>query len=540
MAPKNKKNPNAGYALAGLIVALVACIASGLIGVVKGTVAAGIYLPANPDILNRIFYVGLSLIVIGLAVYAILSPDTIRRFLSGRQARYGSNSLIITLAFVGIIIVVNVLAYQNPGFLGSPWDWSKDKSNTLPPETLQILGTLKEKVTATAFYTKQIDPSSAEAVLLKFKTNSGGKFDYTFINPDQDPVAARNAGITGDGKILLTMGENKEIASFASETELTKSLIRLISPTERVVYFLEGHGEAVLESVGGDQLSFAVAKDTLMAKNYTVNSLNLLSTNSIPENALAVIVAGPQKPVSQAEVDLLKKYVDAGGSLVIMENPIIITEFGETKDPLAAYLEKDWGITLNNDLIFDQSSQQVLNAISESADPHPITQGMTYAVIMPQARSISFSAAPIEGVTLTSLLRTSNQLGQSWGETDLSGTTDQYQYNEGVDFSAPLTMAASGENNATGGRVVVAGNSLFASDEVFDAYGNGDMFINSVDWAAEQEDLLNITPRQQTERTLKLIKTGQLVAIFIVTIFVFPGLAVFFGVTSWLSRRKRG
>ena len=27
------------------------------------------------------------------------------------------------------------------------------------------------------------------------------------------------------------------------------------------------------------------------------------------------------------------------------------------------------------------------------------------------------------------------------------------------------------------------------------------MFINSVDWAAEQEDLLNITPREPTPRT---------------------------------------
>jgi hypothetical protein len=61
-------------------------------------------------------------------------------------------------------------------------------------------------------------------------------------------------------------------------------------------------------------------------------------------------------------------------------------------------------------------------------------------------------------------------------------------------------MAIAGENTLTGGRVVVFGNSIFASDQGFDAYGNGDMFVNSVDWTAEQENLASITPRTTTER----------------------------------------
>ena len=69
------------------------------------------------------------------------------------------------------------------------------------------------------------------------------------------------------------------------------------------------------------------------------------------------------------------------------------------------------------------------------------------------------------------------------------------------DNPGPLNLAIAGENTATKGRVVVFGNSVFATNDGFDAYGNGNMFINSVDWAAEQEDLINITPRTQTLRT---------------------------------------
>src|SRR5688572_1436049 len=245
MAKKNK-NSAARYAVVGLVVALIACIATGLLGAAKGMIALQMFPDQNTETLDLAFNISWPLILVGLAAYALMAPDTIRRFLTGRQARYGSNSLIQTLAFIGIILAVNVLAYQNPNFLDSPWDLTEDKSNTLANETLQALATLPENVTATAFYSANLDPTSADDLLSKFKTNSKGKFDYTFVDPDQDPLTARAAGITGDGKILLTMGDKKEVASFASETELTGTLIRLISPGTRAVYFLQGHGEPSL------------------------------------------------------------------------------------------------------------------------------------------------------------------------------------------------------------------------------------------------------------------------------------------------------
>jgi ABC-type uncharacterized transport system involved in gliding motility auxiliary subunit len=537
MAPKNTKNSNTGFAIVGLILALVACLTAGLVGLTKGMISAGLFQFENNDALNLALQISIGLLVLGVAYYIIMSPDTVRRFITGRQARYGSNALILALAFLGILFTINYLVFQNPG---TPWDLTEDKSNTLSKETLQALKTLPENVKATAFYSSNYDSTGASEMLQKFKSNSNGKFDYEFIDPDQNPVAASEAGITGDGKIVLTMGESRELASSASENELTRTLIRLISPTERTVYFLEGHGEGSIEPTNGDQLSFATAKSNLEGKNYTVKSLNLIATNSIPEDALAIIIAGPQKPVSSGEVSLLKKYVDAGGSLVVMENPLVVTEFGEEPDPLAAYLEKDWGIALNNDLIFDQtnpSADQVLNAISASVGTHPITQDLTYVVIMPQTRSISLSTTPVENVTITSLLQTSEN---SWGETDLSDDTGQYEYDPQTDFTAPLTMAAAGENAASGGRVVVAGNSLFASDQIFDAYGNSTMFINSVDWAANQDSIINITPRDRTIRTLDPISSISFIIMILLAVIVIPGAIIFLGVYSWIARRRRG
>jgi ABC-type uncharacterized transport system involved in gliding motility auxiliary subunit len=407
-----KKTPAAKYAFIGLILALIACVSTGLIGAAKGMLAIKMFTLENTDGLNLALQISIALLIVGLAAYAIMTPDTVRRFLSGRQARYGSNALILILAFIGIVFAANYIVFQNP----KSWDLTTDKANTLAPETMQVIATLPEKVTATAFYTQSIDPASAKELLLKFKTNSGGKFDFSFVNPDLDPVAAREAGITGDGKIMLQMGKTKEIASFADEAELTKTLIRLISPQARVVYFLQGHGEPTLDAA--DKSNFSTAKTTLESKNYTVNPLNLLSTNSIPEDALAIIIGGPKKPLADSEVSLLKKYVDAGGSLVVMEDPLISTEFGTSPDPLAKYLTSDWGISLNNDIVIDLvNSQNPLQAVSSQIGQHPITQNLTknYIVILPQARSLSI-VGQVENVTQTPIIMTTEQ---SWGETEL-------------------------------------------------------------------------------------------------------------------------
>lgn len=535
-----KKTPSAKYAFIALIVALVSCVSTGLVGAAKGMLAINMFSleDATLNIVNIVFQVSIALIVIALAAYALMTPDTIRRFLSGRQARYGSNSLIMTLAFIGIVFAVNYLAYQNPDFLGAPWDLTADKGNTLASETLKTLATLPQKVKATAFYTNNLSSAEADTLLLKFKSNSDGKFDYEFVNPDLDPLAAREAGITGDGKILLTMGETTEIASYADESELTNALIRLISPEPRVVYFLQGHGEAGLES--GGEVSYAAAKSTLESKNYTVNTLNLLSTNQVPEDALVIIIAGPNKPLAKEEVILLKKYVDAGGSLFVMENPIFLTEFGNSPDPLVDYLVSDWGIKLNNDIVVDlANTQNQFMAVSwDHSLTHPITQNVSsenYYVILPQARSVSVTEQK-ENITQTPIIMTTEQ---SWGETEPTAG-DTLEFSPEKDNAGPLNLAAAGENSATKGRVVVFGNSLFATDEGFDAYGNGNIFINSVDWAAEQEKLINLTVREQTERTFFPPNNLILIIIVVMAVIVMPGLVVFAGIFSWISRRRKG
>jgi ABC-type uncharacterized transport system involved in gliding motility auxiliary subunit len=533
----NDKNESTArnYSIIALIFALLACIATFFLGIMRGLISMQVFSGMEAEDANRYLLVSAGLIILGLAVYAIMEPDRVRRFFTGRQARYGSNALVMTIAFLGILIVGNVLAYQNPVPIA---DLTEDKVNTLSPELAAALETLPEKVTATAFFAQGSNTESTDQLLNNIKANSNGKFDYQFINPDRDPQAAMNAGITGDGKILLQMGDRKEIVAFSSETEILKGMLRLLNPGNNVIYFLTGHGERDVEQAG--EASMTRAKTTLESKNYTVKSLNLLAENQIPEDASLIVIAGPLQPVSADEVNLLKEYLAGGGSLIVMEDPTALTEFGDASDPLADMLAQDWGITLNNDIVIDLNSPQPTTAAAAYYDSaHPVTVNMNNLVsFFPFTRSFTLASAT-ESATLTPLVQTNER---SWGETDFTSLT-QGGSEVGMDpneVQGPLTLAVAGENPTTGGRLVVFGTSNFAVDQIFDAYGNGDMFVNSVDWSAEQEDLTNITPKTPTERTFKIPSQPVWIVILLSTVFVIPGLVVLAGVSTWLSRRRKG
>jgi ABC-type uncharacterized transport system involved in gliding motility auxiliary subunit len=531
------KNPSTArnYSIIALIFALLACIATFFLGITRGLVSMQVFSGMEAQDVNRYLLVSAGLILLGLAAYAIMEPDRVRRFFTGRQARYGSNALVMTIAFLGILIVGNVLAFQNPKQV---LDLTEDNVNTLSPELATALDTLPDKVTATAFFSQSSNTDSTDQLLSNIKANSNGKFDYQFINPDRDPQAALNAGITGDGKILLQMGDRKEIVAFASETEILKGMLRLLNPGNNVVYFLTGHGERDIEQAG--ESSMTRAKTSLESKNYTVKTLNLLAENQVPEDASLIVIAGPLQPVSENEVNLLKEYLAKGGSLIMMEDPTVLTEFGDASDPLADMLAQDWGITLNNDIVIDLNSPQITTATAAYYDSaHAVTVNMNNLVsFFPFTRSLTL-AGSTEGATLTPLVQTNER---SWGETDFTSLTQggSELAMDPTEVQGPLTLAVAGENSTTGGRVVVFGTSNFAVDQIFDAYGNGDMFVNSVDWSAEQEDLANLTPKTPTERTFKIPTQPVWIAILLSTVFVIPGLVVLAGVSTWLSRRRKG
>lgn len=503
------------------------------VAALAGLISIGLYIVQRA--LTLPLQISLGLIVVGLAVYVLLNPQGARQALTGRQARHGSNALVMLVAFVGILVVVNFLANS----YSKQWDITEDRSNSLTPETVQALASLSTPVTAEAYYTSAVPVDSAQTLLENYKNHSEGKFNYEFIDPQTNPVRAQQAQITRDATIVLRMEDRQEQVTFASEQELTGALIRLANPGERAVYFLTGHGEFNLDST--DDVNYSAIQSMLASKNYTVNTLNLLSTPEIPADALAVIVAGPLQPVSEAEVALLRAYLDGGGALIYLSEPRPTTDFGDAADPLAEYLQASWGITLGEDVIINldpASGQYSAVVVSDQFAEHPITQKMySLAAILPGTRSVQAAETAPDGITLNEIAFTTSQ---AWGETDTAALQNNQAQFDQNDLAGPLSFAVAGESSASGARVLVIGDAQFASSQAYDQYGNSDLLLNGIDWAAEQDNLISLTPREPIERFVVAPQPYTMGLILLGSVFLLPGLVLLLGITTWIQRRRRG
>jgi hypothetical protein len=205
----------------------------------------------------------------------------------------------------------------------------------------------------------------------------------------------------------------------------------------------------------------------LESKNYAVESLSLLITPRVPEDALAVVVAGPTAPVSGAEVEAVKTFLGGGGGLVLLADPIADAAPTSENDRLAEYLSSEWGLELRQDIIVDWSSTMPLAGISAFYAAHPVTEplGNTYTYF-PSARSLLVAEPEAGGTTRTELILTGQN---SWGETDVGALAQavEPEFSETSDTPGPLAVAAAAEDPGSEARVVVVGDSDFGANVDF-------------------------------------------------------------------------
>jgi ABC-type uncharacterized transport system involved in gliding motility auxiliary subunit len=530
----SKKMTFRRFAPAGLWISGFAVLVIVITLIVKLLVYIGLYSPPNQRTINLILWISLGVAVVGPALYALFDPQRIREFLTGRQARHGSNATIMLIAFILILVVINAIVYQNP----TQWDWTEGKQNTLASETIDTLNALPAPVNAIGFFTARISSSSTLDLFTKIKAKSNGKFSFEFIDPETNPVKAQQYKITQDASVVLVMQGRQELLTNPTEQEFTNSLVRLMNPGQRAVYFLTGHGERDIQNSGDN--AYTRARTVLESKNYTVKTLNLLAQNKIPDDALAIIINGPTQPISSQEMSLLKTFLENGKALVVLEDTNLAPDVEKTDDPLLDYLSNTWGITIKNDLVIDPSSSQIIVAVENAYGSHPITdklKSQDLVSFFPTARSLALNGQ-IQNVTTIPLVTTADS---SWGETDFAALQDnQVSFDATLDFKGPLTIADASVNSTTKGRVAVIGDTSFASDAYFDQYGNGDLFINTIDWAAGQENMINLTSSQPISRQMRMPNNFTILVLAFVFVILIPGLVLAGGVASWLARRSRG
>jgi ABC-type uncharacterized transport system involved in gliding motility auxiliary subunit len=393
-------------------------------------------------------------------------------------------------------------------------------------------------VTIRGFYTPDYASAreNVRPLLDQYRIHSKHKLSYEFIDPEEAPFVAQQYNIVRDASLAITAGENSEVVEYVSEQEITEALIKVLNPQERKVYFLTCHGERDVEST--DQAGYRQVNQSLLSKNYQFEELNLLSEGNIAQDAKVLLIAGPTTSLLDSEINLISEYLERGGALVILLEPMTQTAEEVESDPLIAYLKDAWGIEILSNIVVDTSTDLPFYGVSFEYASHPITEKLEYISYFPTARSIKSIDLPESSIERVNLVQTGEN---SWGETDFTAIENQsgIEFDEGEEEQGPLTLAMVAEDPQTGARLVVFGDSDFASNAFFFDLGNGDLLLNSIDWASGEEQLISLTPKQTTTRYV-LPPTVQVTGmIFLTTIILIPGIVIVLGVSTWWRRRKQ-
>ena len=164
---------------------------------------------------------------------------------------------------------------------------------------------------------------------------------------------------------------------------------------------------------------------------------------------------------------------------------------------------------------------------------HPITEPIVGMVLLRVARTVQALQPPLEGFDVGELLLTSDY---AWGETTLDGLT-MPQPDEGQDPMGRLGLAAVSVSE-TGGKVVVFGDSDFASNELLDQASNFDLLPNAIAWLVGEEDQVSIRPNPGARGTFTM-STIQGLIVWLVSVLLIPAVMIGGAVATWLMRRKR-
>lgn len=509
----------------------------GLILLVAGGIAY--FIIRRWDLVPNLLLAGGALL---LLLYAVVRPDEVRQRFSGRQARYGTSTILSILFFLAIAVLLYTIAYQNE-------DWRYDTTETgefTPlPETIDLLTSLDQPIHVIGFYTFQTAGQREQArQILDSMQVYTDNLTYEFQDPGENPLLAQQYELSFDATLVFVRQNDNTIyakASSLSDRDIYAALIQVVHPTTKKVYVLTGHGEPDIEDFA--QTGIGVGVRFLRDAGFTVESLNLFLTGSVPDDASVVALIDPQTPLSEEEVTALRDYLTGGGSLLIARDVIDTPARQQAEtDDLNDMLREDWGITLRPDLIVEQSLAQAgqqfgVTFLGADYGLSPITGDdlERFGTIFSVARSIA-TEAEAEGITSVNLITTSDQ---AWGETNFAAMTSQgiAEPNPGEDAEGPLNVAVSAEKQESEARLVVFGDTDFLRNSLIIQGGNQLLFSNALNWLARDEVAVDLTPRPQVNRQV-LISQQQLGLLQVISICLGPGILALVGTGIWFLRRR--
>ena len=325
-----------------------------------------------------------------------------------------------------------------------------------------------------------------------------------------------------------------------------------------IVGLLTSHGTASVEN------EISAAYKSLL-ELYSVRQVQFNEEQKeIPSNIKTLIISGAKTEFSEDEFKAINSFVVGGGSLVVFENVVNVSNQLQATDNISniSTLLSKYGINVGKNLIGDYRSGLVPihNGFFTMPTKYPFwpkieNEGFNKdysavsslsSLILPWASSIYIDEAKITDDNFSYLLSTTNAAWKTEGtydvglETKPSGTQQVYNLAVAVNGGLKDVYDESEEQKFAAGRIAVVGDSDFITDNFLqNSPDNLTFFQNLVDSLSLDDDLINIRSKVVTSRPIKEnLADSERASMRYLNIFGVTIVVIAFGMIRYYLRRK--
>jgi ABC-type uncharacterized transport system involved in gliding motility auxiliary subunit len=479
----------------------------------------------------------------GLAALGVVG---LRAELGALLRRRRGEIVLHTVGVVGVLLALAYLTARVP----FRFDLTREGVYSLSEPTVAMLTRLTRPVRIVFFH----DPMMRETVEVYelIARQNPRLVTVEFYDPMIHPAQARLLGVNFAGTAVMESDGRKLQVNSGSETDIANGILRVSQSATQRVCFLDGHGEPDpfsleshdhLEGAPGhshglgarfvlhERHGMAKARHALETLNYTVEKVLLLQRTDGLASCAVLVVASPKVALLPTEVAAVRAYLAQGGHALFMLDPFVRTGL----EPVL----REYGIVTDDVIVIDEASHFWADPSSPAVSDynrHQVTRDLPLT-FFPGARSLSPTPHRVPGTSVVPLVNSSRR---SWGQPN----AERIEFVDGRDVRGPNTLmvaalrrpvsAEEGAPPPAGprSRIVVVGDSDFATNSFFHIMGNGTLFLNTVNYLAAQENLIGLQPRTSDLPRIHLTNR-QMKATFVLSVLLVPAVLAVVGTAVW-------
>ena len=453
--------------------------------------------------------------------------------------KYSALSIVLVLL---LLIAANAVMGGFSASKGAFWDLTRDGTYTLSAETKSVLSHLNEEIYVYAIYdatsenrmiNKLLDSYDGSSLLniekLDPVANKGVVDQYNVSDDSREYVVVTNRDNTTTRVIsedeMYVTAEDGSRTRFKGEQKLTSAINYVATGVERHVALLSGHGEKNASEVS----SLLTSLGNL---DYELKAVDRDSLSLDPKNDVLLILS-PQSDITAAEAEDINEFLNDGGRAIVMtdrsgvgsDGGIVVTDAAM---PNLASVLRSFGLTVNDDLIVSgKMTESCLRSTRLLIDDDTGEGG----VVLGECSTIT--AAPANGVTVTSLLSTS---ASCHTKSIKSGAPSSLKLSS-TDKTGPFSVGVLSEKGE--GKLALFTSGAFVSDSEISIMGNRSLILNLIDRLSRKEDTVTIASKSLVNE--KGITAGGITRLVYVFIFVIlmPAAILAAGLVMWNRRVTR-